>query len=225
MILPQFFLVVVFLVHYVSGNPMPRPQGCGSSSMTCCLRRGAPNRRCEDALSTSYTSHSDYFQPNDVFGPTVRPFQVPVTLETSSGAESIALIIFSVNIQVGQFTMDCLFDLYGPQTAIRDLQARDSRVQGIRVRYAFFSAPSPLRPQQTWFIIGPVFGGTTTRTEFVYREIQIYLNREVRDHALAYYLSAETHRRGADYRIYYRVDPIDEHGQVITGEPPPHHPP
>ncbi|KAK7517013.1 uncharacterized protein IWZ02DRAFT_434911 [Phyllosticta citriasiana] len=224
MTIPQIFLVVVFLAYYVGASPFPKPQGCGSSSLTCCTRRGAPNSRCEDALSSSYTSHSDNFQPIDVFGSTIRPFLVTVSMNPPGGqTHSVALIQFSVDVAVSQFTMTSYHDLNGPLAAIRELRARDPRVRGVRVRYALFHTPS-IDPR-VWFVVPPVFRDTTTRTEHVYREIQIFTDHNVLDHRLAYYNSEDTRSLNTLYRIYYRTDPIDENGNVITGDPPPPQPP
>lgn len=104
MALPQIILTIVFLLGYVGAVPMPRPQGCGSSSMACCLRRGATNLRCEGQSAADYDSHSGNFDPYDVFnGATIQNIDFPVAINAGEESISLGRIRFTLYPDTNQF--------------------------------------------------------------------------------------------------------------------------
>ncbi|KAK8193065.1 hypothetical protein IWZ00DRAFT_544014 [Phyllosticta capitalensis] len=222
MALPQIILTIVFLLGYVGAVPMPRPQGCGSSSMACCLRRGATNLRCEGQSAADYDSHSGNFDPYDVFnGATIQNIDFPVAINAGEESISLGRIRFTLYPDTNQFRTTTDPDIRGPMVAVQQLHARDSRIAGILIRWGVFRAQAGVDENnpRNWFIVSPVRRGTLTQTEQGFGEAQLYGHVTHTNNPNLFYNSADMPRRNIHYRIFFSALATDIDGNIVTDEP------
>lgn len=91
---------ILFLISYVSSSPTP--QGCGPSM--CCLRRGAPNLRCEGQSASDYRFHTQNFVPSDVFqGGTWQAQRFDIVFTTVYDPVRLGSILLTLNPDTNQY--------------------------------------------------------------------------------------------------------------------------
>lgn len=97
---PRILLAIIFLIRYISARPTP--QGCGPGY--CCLRRGAPNLRCEGQSAYDYTSHTRNFDPYDVYnGATIQNIDFPIVMNPGAETVSLGMFVFTLYPDTNQF--------------------------------------------------------------------------------------------------------------------------
>ncbi|KAK7545034.1 uncharacterized protein J3D65DRAFT_683866 [Phyllosticta citribraziliensis] len=203
MAVPQILLAIFFLISHVRPWPMALPQGCGISSMTCCLRRGATNLACEGQRASDYQSHSRNIDPYYTLGARVRNIDIPVAMNANSREHSLGLMRFTFSPDNNQFQTYFVPDNFGPTTAVIAQRLIDSRVHGIRFRWALFRAQAGSNEEDphNWFIITPVQRGTTTHTDQAFAEVQLYGHITHTNYPNVFYNTIDVQSQNIHYRF------------------------
>ncbi|KAK7555910.1 hypothetical protein IWX50DRAFT_712767 [Phyllosticta citricarpa] len=225
----------IFLISHVSAMtmPIPTPQGCGSSSMSCCARRGEPEHNCGNYPASYFQSHGEEFHPNDVFRSTIQFFATPVATTEAGGNIHIGQIEFTADIphQVFQITFNRALE-EDIKNAVRTAR-RLTRVPvaGIRVQWGLyvrgtFSDPNRDRAERdvlsNWSIVWPVIRDRREHDdEEPYGDVQVYGVSNQDQSARTNYNPTRMPQIGRQYRIFYSIAYTDNEGNILSVEQPP----
>ncbi|KAK8211282.1 hypothetical protein BKA81DRAFT_357902 [Phyllosticta paracitricarpa] len=212
--------------------PEPTPQGCGSSSMTCCVRRGEPEPHCDEHPASAFQSRGDEFLPNDVFGSTLRTLSTAITTTPAGGSLPLGTLEFTLDMQYNQFRiMVSRAQVEVLDRAVTEAASRTGApIAGVRLRWGLYVRTTYSDPNRdyaarnnpaSYTLVRP---SERDRREF-YTNTVFGLNQIVgraRDAQvyMTYYSPTHLPQVHRGYRIFYSVDYTDRNGNIISFQTP-----
>ncbi|KAK7511069.1 uncharacterized protein IWZ02DRAFT_100826, partial [Phyllosticta citriasiana] len=220
----------IFLISHVSAIPMPipTPQGCGSSSMSCCARRGEPEHDCGSHPASDFQFHGEEFRPNDVFSSTVQFISTPVATTDIAGHLHIGRIVFTADTthQVFQITFSRALEAAVEDAVRTARRLTQVPVAGFRVQWGLyvrstFADPNRDRAERdvltNWSVVWPVVRERReVDAEEVYGDVQVYGFSSQDQTMRTNYNPTRMPQIGRRYRIFYSIAYTDSEGHILS---------